>query len=557
MMTEPQRSRTACTFCRCGCELEIVRDGRRIVGVEYPPDAATAGGRLCPRGSASAMLLDHPRRLGYPLKDGKERTWSEFFAETEPVVKACPGSELAITYDRNLTGEETALVWGLADALGTDNLACANPDAETQFARQLEGRGQIRSADRFQVTADEIRKADSVLLVGDVFGLMPVLAKPILDARYAGRERRLFCLDAIRTRAFGFAHRSLWTRPGMEALSVLGLAALIDPKLSGFDAELVAAACGVKAEDIREVAAGFERPRRGLVLATMSSGRSAHPQFLATALQLLVNRMKGNKRLVCLTAGSVEPGRQELGKILAGIEEGRIRAMLNFGDGALFDYADLARRLDRLELLVTTATLRPGRPVKGWVLPVPLNLEKTGTASSIWGVASLVPGAEPASGVRTVAEIASGIARTEIRPAELPAEHGGAVTPTKLLTDWGRTQLRSAGTDAADAEHPFTLLAERPAYGFQALFTASGAELSVSRADATKLDLSDGAVVKVQTAAVRGQAFRARVTDQVAPGVLVADGNLPEVRALFDVGIDSESGIVTIPPVKVKLWRSE
>jgi len=557
MMIAPQRTRSTCTFCRCGCALEIVRQGRRIVGVEYPDDSRPTGGRLCPRGSASAMLLDHPRRLCYPLKDGKERSWNDFLAEVGPIVRDCPSNELAITYGSQLTREDVETVWGMADALGADNLACSSPESEMHFARRLGGRSRVQAQDQFHVTPEEIAKADSLLLVGDVFGLMPVLARTVLDTRYASRERRLFGLDTVASRVAGFSHKFLQPRPGTEPLLVLGLAALCDPRLSGFDADAVATACGARSDDMREVATAFDRPKRGMILATVTSGRVANPQFLAAALQLLKDRMKGNTRLVVLSAGAIEPGKKPLGEILSGIEQGAVRVMLDFGDGALLEYPALSARLEKLELLVTTGFLRPGSTVKGWVLPVPMNLEKAGSVDTLWGPAKLEPTAVAASGTRELARIVEEILQADVQAAPVEETVWPAM-PTRTVLDKGRAMLSGkSGQPLISPDYMFTLLAEKPAYGFLEVFGSSGKQIAVAPTDARALNLSERAVVKLETSSGRQATFELHVTSHVQQGTLLVDANAPAVRALFDVSIDSSSGMVTIPPAQAKLWRKE
>ena len=149
----------SCTFCRMGCELDVIRQGWRIAGVEYPADAAVNQGRLCPRGSASALLLDHPQRLAYPLRDGKERTWSEFFSEVRSRLRDLPSNELAVTYDRNLTHEELGLVYGLANRLGTGNVASSYLESEACFALKLDAKVKTEAP----ATLADVLQADTIL----------------------------------------------------------------------------------------------------------------------------------------------------------------------------------------------------------------------------------------------------------------------------------------------------------------------------------------------------------------------------------------------------------
>jgi hypothetical protein len=582
MIAALERIRTTCTFCRFGCELEIVRRGRSITGVEYPGDSPVSGGRLCARGSASALLLDHPMRLGYPLKDGRERTWPGFFAEAGPIIRDCPSNELAVTYDRNLTQEELELVWGFAGKMGTEKLASADLEAEAHFQagagplRRLDEKrkGELAHRAGLRASLDDIARAETILVVGDVFGVMPVIAKPILDARYADRSRRLFYLDSVKSRVAGFAHRFLWVRPGTEPLVLLALAGLADRKLSGFDPDAVADCAGVKAGDLREVASAFAKPKRGLVVATMQSGRVTDPKFMAAALELLVLRLKGAKKLLFASETGIPAGKIGFGKVLAGIEQGEIKVLVNFGERFPFDYPMLGNRLQGLKLMITTATLRPRAAIPGWVLPVPLNLEKGGTVGTLWGTASLVPAAEPVSGSRPIERIIEGITGSAAVRAEIPERTALPGRATKAITDQGRAMLkkhcgvRGGGlahpaecgtTESEKPGFPFVVLAEKPAYDFLGIFAKEAGRVTIHPQDAAEQGVGDGSPLKIETASGRQAELKTRISEkgaslhQVKPGLLLVNANDRLARALFELEIDPESGIATIAPVRGRI----
>ena len=552
LRSAPERGRTVCTFCRMGCELEVIRQGWRIAGVEYPADAPVNQGRLCPRGSASALLLDHPLRLAYPLRDGKERTWPEFFSEVRSRLRNLPSNELAITYDRNLTHEELGQVYGFANRLGTENVASSYLESEACFALRLGGKAGA------EVTASlaDVLQAETILIVGDAFAKMPVLAKPVLDARYASRDRRLYCIDSVKTVLAGFGHSSLRVKPGSEPLALLALAGLIDPRLKGFDCEPVAAACGVNPVDLREIATGFARPRKGVVVGAIASGRTADPVLFSLALQLLVSRMKGKKKLLMAAEAAVPPGPRRFSQILAGVESGEVKTLINFGDVFPWEYPGLTKHLSRLDLLVTTAALRPARPTPGWVLPVPMNLEKDGTTDTAWGLVQLRPAVSPASGVRAVREIVEGLIEARVEADEVPALPDYLRIPAKSVTDLGRALLKKLG-DEPDREYPFLVLAERPAYGFGGVFPAAVHPALMTRNDAKQHGVENGDRVTFETRAGAKHEMAVAFSDRVADGALLVDGSRPETRALFAHEVDEVTGIATIPPVRARVWRSE
>jgi hypothetical protein len=536
-----------------GCELEIIRQGWRIAGVEYPADSVVNQGRLCPRGSASAQLIDDARRLTCPLKDGRESSWPAFFAEVGPRLHNCPSTELGITYDRNLTLEELEQVVGMANQLGTENVASACLDSESCLDLRLDARTRAVAP----VSLSDIARADTILIVGDVFAKMPVLAKAVLDARYESRDRRLYCVDCMKTTTAGFAHKFIWTRPGLEPLVLLGLAGLIDSRLAGFECDLVAAKCGVEPGDLREIAAAFDKPKKGLVLGTVTSGRTVDPKLLSLALQLLVSRMKGNKKLLLAGETAVPSGPRGIGDVFAGIESGEIRTLVNLGEGFPEEYPGWTNRLGRLDLLVTTATVRPREALRGWVLPVPMNLEKSGTVNTVWGAARLNAGAAPVSGSRTVPEIIDGLLSVPVSGEAMPSSPARLRVPSKLVTDQGRALLQARDGGSGSPNYPFMLLAERPAYGFRGVFENPAPVLLMARDDAEELGFTDTDRIRVETAAGGKVELGLALTDRLKPGTVLVNDNPANARALFPAGIDRLTGAVAIPPVRARLWRSE
>ncbi|MEO0108540.1 MAG: hypothetical protein ABIK62_05140 [candidate division WOR-3 bacterium] len=553
-----ERIRTTCTHCQFGCELEIVRTGRRIVGLEYPEDSPVSGGRLCPRGSAGAVLLDHPQRLCYPLKDGKNRTWQEFAAEAVPIVANCPSNELAVTYDSNLTQEELGLVYGLADQLGTDNLACGQLDPEGVGQWRLDTK--LRGSDPLAVSQDDIRKADTTLIVGDVFGVMPVISKLVLDAKYADRSRRLFYLDCLQGRAAGFAHRFLWVRPGQEPLILLALSALLDPRLPGVEPQAIAAVCGTAPEVLGELAQALAKPRKSVVLVAPQFGRTLDPELLVNAAQLLISRIKGTRRLLLATETRVPAGRMSLARLLDRIDSGEIKALLCFGDGFPAEYPGLDRRLSKLSLVVSTATLRPRAAKFGWVLPVPLALEKEGSVTTLWGTARIAKCAEPPSGAHGIAEIIRLLAG-ELPASDAQSNVGDATAPiqtrvsAKSICEQGQVLLKSSPAKLESC--PFTILAERPAYSFLGLFPSEKGWAGLNPGDARGLRVGERSRVTLETQSGNRAEFRVRLDVRVAPGTVVVDSNELDARGLFDVTIDKASGVTRIPPVQGRLWPSE
>ena len=56
-------SRSVCPYCAVGCGQLLYSKDNKIVHVEGDPDSPISRGRLCPKGSASEQLGNHPSRV--------------------------------------------------------------------------------------------------------------------------------------------------------------------------------------------------------------------------------------------------------------------------------------------------------------------------------------------------------------------------------------------------------------------------------------------------------------------------------------------------------------
>jgi formate dehydrogenase major subunit len=52
-----------CPYCAVGCAQKVYVKDERVVQIEGDPDSPISRGRLCPKGSASEQLVNHPGRL--------------------------------------------------------------------------------------------------------------------------------------------------------------------------------------------------------------------------------------------------------------------------------------------------------------------------------------------------------------------------------------------------------------------------------------------------------------------------------------------------------------
>jgi len=532
-MTYP--TRTTCPFCLNGCT-----SGVEFNGVEhkmhYFPDAEVNKGRLCPRGNSANIVVDHRDRLCRPLLDGRDTTWPEAEAQVRRWLSDVKPEELAIVYSRGRTGDEVRRLFGLARELETPNLACGHIEPENGFNYRLEGVADATLAD--------VESAQAILLVGDVFGTSPVASWRMLDARYKDRKNRLVVVDSIRTRQAGFAHVFIQTAPGTEPFALMALAALIDPKSApGVDVDRYAALAGARREQLEAAAAMLGSKVPGFVGSAMHSGRVCHPALHSLSCQLVARA--GAKPFTGFRETELPFGLVRLADLRKAMGEGRIKLLFWTGGLFPFSYEELLPETAKVERLVATSIFTPNPPVRGLVLPLTAELERTSKGRSYWGSIERSPLASPLSGTRPFGRVLEWFGRAAEKPEP-------ALKPT------GFAEVAAMAARAAEpvrAEGGFLLVGEKKAIGLRGFHDPED-EVSVNRADATRVAVSRRNYLRVKSPTAERE-FRVRLSDAVPTGVLMIGTNVHSNRCLFPLAEDELTGEVTVPPVNVTVEKTE
>ena len=75
--------RSICPYCAVGCGQRVYVKDEKVIQIEGDPDSPISRGRLCPKGSASRQLHEHPRReyrVRYRRPHGTE--WEDLDLDT-------------------------------------------------------------------------------------------------------------------------------------------------------------------------------------------------------------------------------------------------------------------------------------------------------------------------------------------------------------------------------------------------------------------------------------------------------------------------------------------
>ncbi len=127
-----KRTRTTCSYCGVGCQIDILTKGKDIVGVEPHFGKKANDGLLCVKGRFSWHFVQHPDRLKEPLirdENGefREASWEEaldLIASKMKTIKSESGPDAIAGFSSaRCTNEENYLFQKLLRAgIGTNNV---------------------------------------------------------------------------------------------------------------------------------------------------------------------------------------------------------------------------------------------------------------------------------------------------------------------------------------------------------------------------------------------------------------------------------------------------
>lgn len=505
-----------CPFCSYGCEFGIVVNDFGIKGVEYLKEGSSKG-RLCPRGSAAALLLNHPRRLSVPKKDGATVDWARMIKDLKKVL-AKP-KQVAVTFDRNITIEEYGMISNFCRTAGIQYVASTYLEPEAHLVKFFEN----------PCSPDDIQNAETVVVIGDPFNVAPMISKSLIAWRLKEKKNRLIVIDTYATHTTGFATDFLKTKLGSEPFLLYGLA---QQSTGGFDASEHA---GVDAGKIQEIAAHLERTKKGVIIVCVPFGHTYDPLLVIDGITHL-QRRTGFKVMPFAEHVGFQ-GSSYFGEVLNKVKKKTIKNIINFGELFPFYYPQLFKELKAANVYATSPYT-----VNGYTsLPAALNLEKQGSVRTTFGTRTLTGGLQPASGAYTVGDILNGIGG-EVgmgKPMDTPAVKIDFKERAEHILERNRSRKKK-----------FVLVGEKLAYAFLNVY---GEEtVKIHPADARELGAQqhDNLLVKSKQGTTE---FTAQVTGDVERGMVVVSAETPQVKGLFDFIIDNN--IINFIPTEVEVWR--
>ncbi|MFT5239511.1 MAG: formate dehydrogenase major subunit [Kiritimatiellia bacterium] len=214
-----QVTRTVCTYCGVGCNLDVHTKTDEILAITAPKDAIVNAGHTCLKGRYAFRFQSHPDRLRTPLirrESGFEpATWDEAYdfiqEKLETIRDACGPDAIAGISSARCTNEENYLMQKFIRAvIGTNNIDCCARVCHSPTALGMQktfGTGAATNS------IECIQKTDLMMVIG----ANPTTAHPVTGAKIkqaAMKGTTLIVIDPIETEMARYAQHHLALRPG-------------------------------------------------------------------------------------------------------------------------------------------------------------------------------------------------------------------------------------------------------------------------------------------------------------------------------------------------------
>lgn len=213
------KTRTVCTYCGVGCNLEVASQGGKVKSIQAPVEAEANQGHTCLKGRFAFSFYNHPERLRTPLikRNGKfePATWDEaydYIANKLTEIKSNNGPDaIAGISSARCTNEENYLMQKFIRAvIGTNNIdscarVCHSPTALGM--QRTFGTGAATNSIK------DLRYTDCIMVIG----ANPTDAHPVTGAKIkqqAMKGKTLIVIDPRRTELARYAQYHLQLRPG-------------------------------------------------------------------------------------------------------------------------------------------------------------------------------------------------------------------------------------------------------------------------------------------------------------------------------------------------------
>jgi len=573
------KKKSVCGYCGTGCNVTLGVKDNKVLTTVYDENQGFHNGQLCVRGRFGYQFISSDKRLKTPLirKNGQlvEAGWDEALTLVVERLKGAGSTAAALATPR-MTNEELVLLKQLmTQQVGSQNI---DHSAGYGHAAVSEGLGKSLGVAASSATILDIQKSDLILAIKtDVYETHPVVGFEInMAVKNKGTKLQIISDKRGKLSRLPGANLLL-NKPGSDVALLNAVAkvlldenlavTLATPELAAalndFTPEKVAELTGVAADAIRDLARAYAAAEKAIILFTSGlayPGADAQLAHAAANLAILGGKLgKEGSGILALQEKNNSQGALDVGfvpgqggldaqQIIAGCSAGSIKTLLIAGENPVVSYpaqAVIKKALDAVDFLVVADLfLTETAQLADVVLPVCSYAEKEGTFTAtdrrvqkitaaipavghsrsefqVYGELITLLGGQPAV---TQADAFAQIADyTGISYAELG--EGGAFAAVKLQPVQVVPKATITNVDAGK----FTLLTGAALYhcGTMSLYgegtvsVCGEAYVEISRTDAVKMNIIEGAEVKL-TSSTGTVAVKARISPRMSEGVLFA-----------------------------------
>ncbi len=306
-----ETTRTICTYCGVGCNLDVATSNGEILSIQAPYDAEVNQGHTCLKGRYAFKFYDHPERLNAPMikRNGafEKVTWDEVYDYIANKLTGFkeefgPDSMAGISSSR-CTNEENYLMQKFFRAvLSTNNIdgcarVCHSPTALGM--QRTYGTGAATNS------IDDLKDTNCIMVIG----ANPTDAHPVTGAKlkqFAMKSDNVsIVIDPRRTELAKYATHHLALRPGTN-VAVLNMmmyyivtenlvdTSFIENRTEGFedfkkelltiDLDKIEAVSGVARGDVRAAAIAYASAPNAMSFHGL--GVTEHSQGTFTVMQI-------------------------------------------------------------------------------------------------------------------------------------------------------------------------------------------------------------------------------------------------------------------------------